>query len=132
MKAVITRETYITDGTFGIMTLDGSFLCYTLERLWLNNKPQISCIPAGVYQCSRHSSLKFGNVWEVDNVPNRADILIHNGNTIEDSHGCILVGTYVAELNGMKALRNSRDALKQLMFLTKDLDNLELEIIDTN
>ncbi len=79
-------------GTRGCMTLNGDLLCYTLERPWLENQNNISDIPPGFYTVIKHNSDKFKDVWEVTNVPGREAILIHAGNTVTDTHGCILVG----------------------------------------
>ena len=85
-------------GTHGVIKdEDGSILCYTVERRWLNNQRSTSCIPEGVYECSPYSSPKFPNCWELHNVPERDKILIHSGNTIKDTEGCILVGLYPSE-----------------------------------
>lgn len=65
---------------------------FTLEQLWRNNENNISCIPTGDYDCSSYSSDHFKDVYQVKNVPNRQAILIHAGNTVKDTHGCILVG----------------------------------------
>ncbi len=70
---------------------------HTLEEPWQSNQRRISCVPAGVYLCTPHgwelnSTKHFKRVWEVRNVPNRTAILIHGGNTLADTEGCILVG----------------------------------------
>lgn len=84
-------------GTRGCMTLNGDLLCYTLERPWLENQTDVSDIPAGFYTVIKHDSDKFQDVWQLLNVPGRDAILIHAGNTIEDTHGCILVGLGIAD-----------------------------------
>lgn len=83
------------DGTFGTLHFLGKLLCYTLEEPWRNNQRGISCIPTGRYFCTPwrtdtpdHS--KAG--WRLHDVPDRKDILIHVGNTLKDTEGCILVG----------------------------------------
>lgn len=89
-------------GTFGTLRKDGKLVCQTLERPWNENKPKISSIPAGRYKVIRHgwennSPVKFKQVWQLCGVPNRSNILIHAGNTISDTEGCILVGRGVME-----------------------------------
>lgn len=71
---------------------DGSLLCYTIEQHWHDNQHDVSCIPAGKYDCIPHDTQNHPNCWEVSNVPDRAAILIHTGNTIADTQGCIIVG----------------------------------------
>jgi len=85
-------------GTMGRITGPGlREPIYTLEEPWQSNKRRISCIPADVYLCTPHgweqgSTKHFKRVWEVRGVPDRTAILIHGGNTLADTEGCILVG----------------------------------------
>lgn len=78
-------------GTFGVLRNGEVPFALTLELPWLDNEPRHSCIPTGQYICRRVRSPKFGNTFEVTNVPNRSAILFHKGNTTEDTEGCILV-----------------------------------------
>ncbi len=90
----ITRTEQLPDGVFGSMELPLPWpkLC-TCEDDWVDNRKGISCIPAGTYTLHRSVYLKHGiEVFEVTGVPGRTRILIHPGNTEEDTEGCILVG----------------------------------------
>lgn len=82
-------------GVFGTLDFDtpnGPQL-FTAEDEWRNNAPSISCIPVGTYPLTLRFSPHFNKqMYEVGNVPGRAGILIHPGNTEEDTEGCILVG----------------------------------------
>ncbi len=75
----------------------------TLELPYLDNQKRISCIPEGVYDCTRIHSRKYGVCYLVENVPNRDDILIHIGNFATgnkvDTSGCILVGLNHSDIN---------------------------------
>jgi hypothetical protein len=94
-----------TGATMGVMSVDGQHLAYTLELPWKNNQVRRSCIPKGEYQIKfrdygvYHERYKrrFKNhndgVLEIVGVPNRSAILIHCGNTVKDTLGCVLVGT---------------------------------------
>lgn len=86
----------------------------TCENPWFNNKPNISCIPPGRYDCVPHNGTKYHNVWILKGVPDRTGILIHQGNTIEDTAGCILVGLGLGEIKGLPAVTGSREALLKL------------------
>lgn len=79
-------------GTLGTLVFQGETLCYTLEEPWRQNERKVSCIPEGRYYCVPHNGAHFKNVWHVTGVPNRDAILIHAGNTLADTEGCILVG----------------------------------------
>lgn len=88
---------------------------YTLEQPWRENRHDVSCIPAGDYYCSAFMSehLK-GSLYRVDNVPNRGGVLIHGGNFLKDTRGCILVGL-AKDAHG--DLGKSQDALVYLSSL---------------
>jgi hypothetical protein len=93
VKITLQRVTFANDSpVYGVLLSHNIPLCLTLELPWLENKPEISCIPPGLYPCARHESQKFGRVWMLQNVPARSAILIHAGNTIKDTQGCILAG----------------------------------------
>jgi len=70
-------------GTFGTIQEENQPpFALTLEREWHLNERNISCIPAGNYQCKRVQSPKFGNTFEVKDVPHRSHILFHKGNPL--------------------------------------------------
>lgn len=95
----LLRRTQTPDGTFGVLSLGGTPLVFTCEDDWLENAKGQSCIPAGEY-ILRPTIFQRHNLatWEVTGVPNRSRILVHPGNTEEDSEGCILVGTEFGKL----------------------------------
>ena len=64
----------------------------TLERPWVFNERKVSCIPSGTYLVKRHISPKFGQCFKIQDVKGRSDILIHSGNVVNDTLGCVLVG----------------------------------------
>lgn len=81
---------------------------YTIELPWNDNKPNISCIPQGIYNATPYSSSRFKNVYKILNVPDRKSILIHAGNFAydvkllagshsSDTQGCILIGLGIKE-----------------------------------
>jgi hypothetical protein len=70
----------------GELFVGGVHAAYTLER------PEVA-IPAGKYQITLYPSPHFHRLMPLLNdVPGRADILIHWGNFPENSDGCLLVG----------------------------------------
>ena len=88
----IVREIMDQRGVQGALRC-GAFSCFTLERPWLNNQRRVSCIPAGTYKGRVLPSPRFGiDLPELLDVPGRDQILIHPGNTIDDTEGCILIG----------------------------------------
>jgi len=99
----------------------------TLEDVWNNNKQNESCIPTGTYTAKKRLSFRFHReLWELINVQDRNNILIHNGNFDEDTLGCILIGKGIGE----NSITNSKDALEAFMLETKDDELLEIKIVD--
>lgn len=126
MTLTLTRVCSSGKGTFGVLTSDEIPLCVTCEDPWEDNASNISCIPKGKYKCRKFNGAKFKDVWEVMNVPDRSAILIHAGNTIEDTHGCILVGRCFSKLGGYPAVLQSNDAMTELR--AKLPQEFELEV----
>lgn len=93
-----------------------SFSCWTLERPWRDNLPYESCIPAGTYRIA----LGYYNrgdypCLELPQVEGRTHILIHAGNLVEHTQGCVLVGTGLGVVHGRWAVVDSRRALQSLL-----------------
>ena len=108
MKLEVIRFNKGKDSTNGILfntTNERKFLCYTLEdesrieKVWGE-----TCIPEGEYNLGlrtvggldakyskRFSDIHMGMLHVLD-VPNFKYILIHCGNTDEDTAGCLLLG----------------------------------------
>ena len=101
----------------------------TLELPNLDNQHLISCIPEGEYLCKETKSEKAnGRTFEVTDVPNRTGILFHPGNTIKDTHGCILTGLELGFINGEYGIRQSKAAFMKFLSLTKDVKEFNLSI----
>lgn len=96
--------------TQGILFVDGHTF-YTLERPWIDNKKNISCIPEGKYPIYTFKHPKWGEVIGLRDVLNRSEILIHPGNYVDDTEGCILPGINC----GRGTVLNSRKALQQIL-----------------
>jgi hypothetical protein len=127
MNIFLDRIKFTETGIFGMMTWDGATLCFTLELPWKDNEHLVSCIPAGKYDCIKHDSAKFPNTWELLNVPDREEILIHTGNTMKDTHGCILVGDSMGEIDKHSAVKNSRLTMQKLRNELPDNFTLNIE-----
>lgn len=128
MKITLHRIAQSDKGTFGVLVKDNIPLCVTCEDPWKDNAIGESCIPAGTYHCLPHNGTRYKDVWRLMNVPNRSAILIHAGNTIADTKGCILVGRHFGELGGYPAVLSSRNALQELRQVLPD--DFDLEIIN--
>lgn len=82
------------DYTIGSLLMDSHYVCDTLEDAVRDTKiPGRTAIPAGRYRVIVNQSPKFGReLPRLLDVPGFEGILIHRGNTAEDTAGCILVG----------------------------------------
>jgi len=115
---MITLTRFVNSNLFtrGIIHYDDRPLCHTLELPWLDNARNISCIPTGSYSVCKSLSSKFGDCFRFPSVRDRDGILIHCGNTIKDTRGCILVGLDVNDLG----LLHSQHALDRLFLRLPD------------
>lgn len=93
------------DKTLGVLVdFEGAPFAVTLEPPLVladdgyHTQPNISCIPIGHYRCKRINSPKFGNTFEITNVPGRSHILLHKGNRETDTLGCVLVAESFSEI----------------------------------
>ena len=118
------------EGTFGILTLNGRAFCVTLEPEDLNNRDFVSCIPTGTYLCKRIVSPKYGDVFEVQDVPSREHVLFHAGNRDQNTEGCILLAQYFGKLKGDRAVLNSGFTLKAFMQELGDEMSFALQIVE--
>ncbi len=115
-------------GTFGLLKINKMVFCVTLEPKDALNAPFISSIPAQQYMCKRRSSPKYGQTWQVENVPNRFDILFHPGNVDEHTQGCILLAQHFGKLKGDRAVLNSGVTFHDFMLFTRNAVKLSLTI----
>ena len=101
-------------GLFGKLFIDSQRF-YTLEGLH-NNNQENSCIPTGNYNLEEWQGEKHKNVYHLMNVPGREKILIHPGNYLRDTIGCILVGMTIGydSSNTPYMVGHSCDAIKIL------------------
>ena len=116
MDITLKRTLQDSNGAHGSLYQAETFLCYTEELPWKNNEPGESCIPLGVYSCTAHNSPNHPNTWEVNGVEGRSAILIHTGNTMKDTEGCILVGL----IKGAQGVYSSVAALAHLHTILPD------------
>jgi len=80
-------------------------------------EPPEAIVPPGQYKLRLRWSPRFKRkLFEVADVPGHTDVLIHPGNTIKDTKGCILVGL---RREG-EAVLQSRKALEELHRLLGD------------
>lgn len=136
LKRIARKPTY----TVGRLYLDGQYFCDTLEDAdrgldWNMSLDEIkekkvyskTAIPTGIYKINmnvvspRFKDRSWAKAWEgrlprLENVPGYEGVLIHVGNTHEDTSGCILVGNN-KEVG--KVLNSTTTFNKLMQILTK-------------
>ena len=124
--------------TLGILRLtregQEEFSCYTLELPWSGNERRASCIPPApglspyTYHAEKHHSPRFGDCLWVQGVGDRSEILVHAGNYVSDTAGCILVGKRFTDINrdGRADVTDSRGTLDELLMLCEGTEALRV------
>lgn len=144
MKLTLKRKFKGRTYTIGDLFIDGLFFCNTIEDKVRPLTPKcpdtlkgISCtckekvyaqtaIPAGAYKVSMTYSPRFRRTLPyLHDVPHFLGILIHSGNTAENSAGCIIVGINSVKGKVLES-RKTSDALNLLLSKEK---NITIEII---
>jgi len=75
------------------------------------------------------TSPRFGETFEIKDVPGRSHILFHTGNTVEDTQGCILLGRSL--WNAKNGIRESKPAFADFMEALKGKNKFTL-IVENN
>lgn len=131
MKILRVEENF-RHGTFGVFVMNDEAFCVTLEPPDKANALNISCILAQQYDCERIISPKYGETFEIMNVPNRSHVLFHAGNTVEHTDACILMGGSFGKLKketkSLRAVLNSGHTFKKFMMELKGIDKFKLTI----
>lgn len=145
MKLLLKRKYKAATYTIGDLFVDGRFFCHTIEdavRALPDRCPDTpagrSCrcrekvyartaIPVGKYKVTMAYSPRFKRVLPyLHDVPHFLGILIHSGNTEEDSAGCIIVGKNTVK-GKVTESRKTSDALNVLLSKASEI---EIEIRD--
>ena len=145
LRRIAKKDTY----TVGKLYIDGVYFCDTIEdkdrglyqkqdiqELRKIKVPSKTAIPTGIYKISlsivspKFSAKKIyqeickGKVPRLLNVPGYEGVLIHIGNTAEDSAGCILVG----QNKVVGKVINSTETFRKLYNKIKGQNNLIIEV----
>lgn len=113
--------------TLGLLYVDKGFYCFTLEPSWKKNGLN-SCVPDGTYKLVHYVSGKFGRSLLLYKVKRRSGILIHRGNTAQDTTGCILLGSQIGFLKGKYAVLSSTVTVLRFLSLVLPFNGLILKI----
>ena len=147
MLITVNRFTSDDDATLSLITIDGVFECFGLEdEPRIDKVPNETRIPSGFYSVmirkfggfhgrytARFPDLHQGML-EVVGVEGFTDILIHVGNTDDDTAGCLLVGCN-ANTSQRVSLGSSVKAYKRLysrVIESAKADNLQIQYWDND
>ena len=128
MKIKVSRYSKNNESTLGAFFIDGVFQCHTLEDEQRTVKVMSETrIPEGTYTIELAKwgdhHVKYGKLFPtmhkgmllLKDVPGFQGILIHIGNTDEDTAGCLLVGMQANNNKQMDgALMSSTEAYKKI------------------
>lgn len=123
MELTLYRRPTVGTATPGDLYVDGALECRTLEDVVRplgphgeGKVPGETAIPAGRYRVRMDVvSPRFGRILpRLEDVPGFTGILIHSGNTAEDTRGCILVGQRLTEDGSRIVCGTSTPAFKAL------------------
>lgn len=107
MKKVIVNRFLVKDnyslGHCYIVHESGivEYIGASLERGWLDNQSNISCVPEGVYPLKLEKSPRFRkDLWELYDVPGRSECKFHAANYWRQLNGCIALGNKHKDIDG--------------------------------
>lgn len=114
--------------TVGKLYHNDELICCTIERPWLKNKVNVSCIPAGAYELKLIDSPKFCKTYQVCDVIGRTHILFHVANRPSELHGCIApVSSYGIIKNEWAGLSSKIAYDKFMSYLNGNNHTLEIK-----
>lgn len=120
----------LEERTLGKLYINNEFFCDTIEDKYrdLSKEKKVygeTCIPFGTYKVIINMSPKYGRLMpRLLDVPHFEGILIHSGNTEQDSAGCIICG----KRSGQKVI-NSRDTFNRLFNRLEKYSIIKIEIV---
>lgn len=126
----LKRKIFTDDSTIGELSIDGKFVCYTLEDKVRDVKIQnVTAIPYGKYEIAITFSNRFKQYMPLLlNVPNFSGVRIHSGNKSTDTEGCILVGSS----KSLNFIGNSRVTYRSLFARIKEAAKKEKIFINVS
>ena len=139
-NVTLNRKLSLPTGTTGEWLSDSGFFCYTIEKPWLENQTDISCIAPGTYVCKWQWSPKHNcNLYHVLDA-NRTAIEIHSANVQYQLLGCIAPGDCLATFtvnsiaNGMPPVEcvGVEHSVTTLALLERDLRDDKGNQVDFN
>jgi hypothetical protein len=120
LQLTLSRFDMTDDCTIGKLSIDGEFLCYTLEDrvrevqgqdvlTW--KIPGVTAIPRGNYRILKTYSNRFEReMLQLVGVPGFVGVRVHAGSYAKNTEGCILVGLTA----GNEMVSRSKEAVRMI------------------
>lgn len=130
----VERWCYSHMGVFGTLSV-GDFQCFTVERPWLDNAPNVSCIPSGFYQMKlgRYNRGNEGRgypAYEIQGVEGRSLIKLHRANVMLEVRGCLGLGQSLGWYKSHWAVLSSKVTVDAFMGAMQAAPAASIRIID--
>ena len=140
MKLKVVRETKNDICTIGSLFINGEFFCYTLEDkdrglkqsdslLFINAKKifGLTAIPSGTYKLIVNQSPKFKRMLpRILDIKGFDGVLLHRGNSANDSLGCILLGYKKGENSIFESTKAETDLVNRLLLHNQEVHTIEI------
>lgn len=125
----LKRVSETQDGMYGnLIDWNGEPFATIMEPNWMNNKEFVSCIPGGLYHCIRVNHPRFGETFQIIDVPDRLGVFFHRGNTEDDTEGCPLLGKMFGMVKDKWSVQLSNEAFNEFLKRMKGEDEFNLLI----
>ena len=140
MKLKVVREIKNDVCTIGSLFINDVFFCYTLEDkdrglkqsdslLFIQAKKifGLTAIPSGFYKLTVNQSPKFKRMLpRILDIKGFDGVLLHRGNSANDSLGCILVGYKKGENSIFESTKSETDLVNRLLLHNNEVHTIEI------
>jgi hypothetical protein len=140
MKLKVVRETKNEFCTIGSLFINDVFFCYTLEDkdrglkqsdslLFIQAKKifGLTAIPSGFYKLTVNQSPKFKRMLpRILDTKGFSGVLLHRGNSANDSLGCILLGYKKGHNSIFESTKAETDLVNRLLLHHNEVHTIEI------
>lgn len=140
MKLKVVREIKTDISTIGSLFINDVFFCYTLEDkdrglkqsdslLFIQTKKifGLTAIPSGTYKLTVNQSPKFKRMLpRILDIKGFDGVLLHRGNSANDSLGCILLGYKKGENSIFESTKAENDLVNRLLLHNNEVHTIEI------
>jgi hypothetical protein len=140
MKLKVVREIKNDVCTIGSLFINDVFFCYTLEDkdrglkqsdslLFIQAKKifGVTAIPSGFYKLTVNQSPKFKRMLpRILDIKGFSGVLLHRGNSANDSLGCILLGYKKGDNSIFESTKAEIDLVNRLLLHNNEVHSIEI------